>query len=136
MINFYLKYVGGNIFINVILSTISENIAYNVGSCMQSKFGTRKSFIILFIISIVFSLPLIFWDDVVWVIMVSVFCSRFGIAASFTLIYYVNQEVFPALFVPFSFTVCNFFARMIAIVAPQIAEIPKPFPVLSFVIIS
>eukprot|EP00345_Euplotes_harpa_P001530 CAMPEP_0168323014 /NCGR_PEP_ID=MMETSP0213-20121227/3238_1 /TAXON_ID=151035 /ORGANISM="Euplotes harpa, Strain FSP1.4" /LENGTH=108 /DNA_ID=CAMNT_0008325023 /DNA_START=933 /DNA_END=1259 /DNA_ORIENTATION=- len=32
MINFYLKYVGGNIFVNVILSTVSENIAYNVGS--------------------------------------------------------------------------------------------------------
>lgn len=70
MINFYLKYVGGNLFINVILSTVSENIAYNVGSCMQSKMGTRKSFFISFISAILFGLPLIFWDDIEWLIMV------------------------------------------------------------------
>jgi len=65
-----------------------------------------------------------------------VFASRFGIAASFTLVYYVNQEVFPALFVPFSFTICNFLARLLGIAAPQIAEVPKPFPILSFIAVS
>lgn len=132
MINFYLKYAGGDLYVNVILSTISENIAYNAGSLIQSKMGTKKGFMFNLIISMSFGLPLILWDDTPWVIMVWVFCSRFGVAASFTLVYYVNQEIFPTLFVPFSFTVCNFAARLVAIAAPQIAEIPKPFPIISF----
>ena len=69
MINFYLKYVGGNIFVNVILSTISENIAYNVGSCMESKLGLKKSFVLSFAISIVFGFPLIFWENNEYVVM-------------------------------------------------------------------
>jgi MFS family permease len=133
MINFYLKYAGGNLFWEVILSTISENIAYNVGSVIQSKIGTKKGFVISFASSMITALPLIFWYKEQWVVLASVFLSRFGIAASFTLVYYVNQEIFPALFVPFSFTVCNFLARLLGIAAPQIAEIPKPFPVLSFI---
>ena len=93
MINFYMKYAGGNIFINVILLTVSENIAYNTGSFIQSKFGTRKTFFLSYLSAIVFWIPLIFWDDIEWVVMVSVFLSRFGVAASYTLIYYVNQEI-------------------------------------------
>jgi len=105
MINFYLKYAGGNIFWEVILATISETIAYNVGSVMQSKLGTKKAFVAAFFSSMVTSIPLLFWYQEEWVVFACVFASRFGIAASFTLVYYVNQEIFPALFVPFSFTI-------------------------------
>ena len=128
-----MKYAGGDIYINIMLITVSELIAYNTGSIIQSKIGTKNTFFLSYISAIIFAVPLIFWDDIEWLVMMSVFLSRFGVAASFTPLYFMNQEIFPIRFVPFSLSVWNFFARTIAIVGPQIAEIPKPFPVLSFI---
>ena len=41
MICFYIKYIGGNMYINMILMTISENIAYLTGGLIQSYIGTK-----------------------------------------------------------------------------------------------
>ena len=65
--------------------------------------------------------------------MLSIFLSRFGIAMSQTLIYFVNQEVFPTMFVSFSFSVCNFVTKVAVIIAPQVAEFSKPFPTIVYI---
>lgn len=46
MISFYMKYVGGNIFINTALSTISEGIGNFAAGGLQKSFGTKRSFVI------------------------------------------------------------------------------------------
>ena len=46
MIGFYMKYVGGNIFINTIASGISETIGSFSAGYIQKVFGTKKAFII------------------------------------------------------------------------------------------
>jgi len=60
MIAFYLKYVGGNIFINSISSVTSECIGNFAASIIQKYFGTKKSFIICFALSVIFAIPLLF----------------------------------------------------------------------------
>ena len=134
MIGFYMKYVGGNIFLNVILSTISENVGNFAALIIQKKFGTRRSFMVSFFGSMVFALPLLFFTQE-WLIALCVFTSKFWVESAFMLAFYVNSEVFPPLFVPFSFSMCALFAKTITILAPQVAELPKPIPIIVFCIL-
>ena len=78
-----------------------------------------------------FGVPLMFVTEV-WIIAICVFISKFGISAVFMLAYYVITEIFPPLFVPFSFTVSNVFSRIITILAPQVAELSKPVPIILY----
>jgi len=53
------------------------------------------------------------------------------------IVYYVNSEIFPPLFVPFSFSVCGLVSRAATVAAPQVAEIkPRQVPVIVFLVLS
>ena len=131
MVGFYMKYIGGNIFLNVMLSTCSENLGNFAALIIQKKLGTRKSFMVSFFGSMLFALPLIFFTQE-WIIALCVFSSKFWTESAFMLAYYVNSEMFPPLFVPFSFSIWALFAKTITIMAPQVAELPKPIPIIVF----
>lgn len=103
MISFYMKYVGGNIYVNVMLSTLSENVGNFAAFLLQKKFGTRRSFMAAFFGAMMFSVPLIFVEQEV-LIALCVFLTRFCVEASFMLAFFVNSEIFPPLFVPFAFS--------------------------------
>ena len=63
MISFYLKYVGGNIFINTASSTCSEVVGNFAAGFMQRYIGTKKSFVTCFGLSVVFTIPLLFTEE-------------------------------------------------------------------------
>ena len=46
------------------------------------------------------------------------------------MVYFINFEVFPSLFYATSMLVVQIFSRIGAAIAPQIAELPDPIPVL------
>lgn len=104
MLSFYLKYVGGNLYLNTIVGAVSDVIGNFAASFIQKVFGTKKSFLICFLLSLVLALPLLNSTDAV-IIAFSVFSSRLFLEGAFLIVYYVNPEIFPSLFVPFSFSV-------------------------------
>ncbi|CAI2361450.1 unnamed protein product [Moneuplotes crassus] len=135
MLSFYLKYVGGNIYLNTIGGAISDVIGNFTAGVIQRFFGTMKSFVICFFMALVFSIPLLFSQDPV-IIAVSVFMSRLFLEGAYLIVYYVNPEIFPSLFVPFSFSVSGFISRFVTIGAPQLAEVrPRQLPVVIFIIL-
>ena len=62
-----------------------------------------------------------------------VILSKFGISGAFVLIYCSTVDVFPTLFCASALGFCNFFARIITILAPEVAERDPPLPMLLFV---
>lgn len=48
MVNFFMKYVGGNIFINTLLSSISESIGNFAVSPIHKYSNTKVSFMVMF----------------------------------------------------------------------------------------
>ena len=48
------------------------------------------------------------------------------------LTFYVNSETFSPLFVSFSFSACTLVAKAFAILAPQVAEVKKPIPLIVY----
>mmetsp|Transcript_20357 Transcript_20357/g.18025 ORF Transcript_20357/g.18025 Transcript_20357/m.18025 type:complete len:121 (+) Transcript_20357:924-1286(+) len=49
MIGFYMKYVGGNIFINIMAATASHTAGNFAAGFIQKYFGTKYAFIICFL---------------------------------------------------------------------------------------
>lgn len=136
MISFYLKYAGGNIFINAIASCVSETIGTFAVGIVQRYLGTKHSFFVCFGMAFLISFPLLFLHYEI-ATAICVFGAKFFVEAAFMLAYYVNSEIFPPLFVPFSFSVCIFCAKAFTIAAPQIAEIkPRQIPVIIFLVMS
>lgn len=46
MVEFYLKYAGGNFYINNILVAYSEGLGNYIAGYIQISIGTKKSFLI------------------------------------------------------------------------------------------
>lgn len=50
-IAYYMKYIPGNLYINTSVSTISELTAYFVSGVVYTYIGTKKSFILSYILA-------------------------------------------------------------------------------------
>ena len=136
IIGFYLKYIGGNIYINTLVCTLSEFLGTTSFWLIQNLFGTKKGFVLWFVWTAIFSAPLMFITNPAQ-IATSVLLAKYFIEVTFCLAYFVGPEYFDPLFVPFSFSMCSFWARFITMAAPQIAEIkPRQIPIIVFLIIS
>jgi hypothetical protein len=75
----------------------------------------------------------VFVSDNTLVIMISVFCSRFGIAASYALASFLSTELFHTLFVSFAMSTFTIAGKSASVAAPQVAELGKPIPMLFFI---
>ena len=61
MISFEMKYFQGNMFMNSILSSFSEAVAYLLSGILFSKIGLKPSLLVSWIIAIVGGVSLIFF---------------------------------------------------------------------------
>ena len=135
MINFYLKYVGGSIYLNTLWATLSWLVSSFATGAMQKWLDTKKALIVNSVLPAFTFCPLLFTEDRTY-IAVWFFISRFFNEGAFVLVYYLNSEMFPPLFVPFSFSVCSFCSRLLTMAAPQIAEIkPVQVPILVYIFV-
>ena len=134
MMGLYMKYATGDIYINTLLTSISEIIAYLSAVVLLKFVGLKRSFTIYSCMSIVFGIPLLF-DIPIWMATASLILTRFGAQAIFPCVHYLgNSDIFSPLFVPFLYAVGNFSAKALTIFAPQIVELPRPIPMISFLI--
>ncbi|CAI2363843.1 unnamed protein product [Moneuplotes crassus] len=130
LIGFFLKYVGGNIFVNGLATAVSDICGNYAGAFVQKLIGSKKTILLCLIIGLIAAIPLLFTTNPI-LIAVCVFGGRFSIQGGITIAYFLNPETFPPLFVPFSFSVTNLICRVINIFAPQIAEIkPRQTPII------
>ena len=56
LINFQLKYIDGDIYVNTIVSSVSEVTAYIVSGALYDRIGPKISFVVSFVIGIIGSL--------------------------------------------------------------------------------
>jgi len=133
LIAFLLKYFPGNVFINSVVSSISELVACVVAGVIYNKFGAKKSFQITYGITLVGGVGIVIYevtvdffsaklntDEVVdgWLFPTLVLLAKFGITAAFTIDFLCMLDFFPVLFSSSAWGFCNFFARLLTIFAP------------------
>ena len=85
LISYQLKYIKGNIYINGIISSLSEIAAYLASGILTDKFGMKNTLIGAYLIGIVGMVSLIMYDptgDDVNQLLVSIMVlgSKFGVS--------------------------------------------------------
>jgi len=135
LINFQLKYIKGDFFINTITTSLTEVPAILLGGIAYQKLGMKPTLMACFIISIIGGICLIIWANAVDAIPFMILAARFGVSATFNIVYLANAQIFPTIFAGTVFGICNVFAKTATIVSPMLAEVDPPIPMICFVII-
>ena len=126
LISFQLKYLNGSIYINNLVSGISEMAAYALSGILFKYFSIKKIWIMNYILALAGMLSYIYFQtDNQYLISIFILGSKFGISSSMNGGYLANNVLFPTAIISTSFGVCNIFARLATVFAPFVAEL-KP----------
>ena len=67
-----------------------------------------------------------------WLFPALVACARVGVVGAFTAVWVLHPRMFPTLFAATSMGIANFASRGMVIIAPLVAEIAYPTPIIVF----
>ena len=127
MIGFYLKYIPGDVFTNIMVASLSEFFSCIISGMMAHKIGLTRSLGISFTLGLVAAIPLVFIQmakdpNTQMLVVLCVLVSKFGITSGFNICYLANVEYFPVVYSSTVFGACNIIARFASVLAPLIAE--------------
>ena len=83
------------------------------------------------LLSFTFGATLIFVKEA-WIIPIMIVFSKIGLASAYSLCYYMTSEYFPPLFLAFAFSITQFLARALTILAFPLSELEAPIPMILF----
>ena len=129
-----MKNVEGYLVTLTIVSQVAEFCANLAGGVVYDKFGPKMGFLSMFIISIIGSVLLFIYHDDLGLIPIFVALAKFGISATFNECYIGFVKLIPAIFVSSVFGLCNFPARFVTVLAPQVAELDYHIVYFSLII--
>mmetsp|Transcript_16487 Transcript_16487/g.27996 ORF Transcript_16487/g.27996 Transcript_16487/m.27996 type:complete len:168 (+) Transcript_16487:1162-1665(+) len=126
LISYQLKYIKGDIFINGIISSSSEILAYLVSGYLASILGVKRVLLFSYLLAFagMFCILVTQTDDQL-LLALFILGSKYGISQVFNIAYVGNVLVFPTNIVGTTFGICNIFARFSTILSPFVAEL-KP----------
>ena len=136
LINFYLKYIPGNVFVNTIVSSASSGLSGFVSGFIVLKLGSQNGMCFAFGLCFLSSILLLAAESSDWlsVIPFAVLAAQFGVSSAFGMLYMCTLQYFPSQFLGTVFGVCNVTARAITIMSPMVAEAAQPTPVLAVIL--
>jgi hypothetical protein len=135
LISFQLKYIKGDVFVNTFVSAGSELPAIIIGGLMYQKVGLRFTLCLFFCIALSGSICLLILSDLREdLIPIFILLAKAGVSGTFNLCYLANAQIFPAIFAGTAFGFCNIGAKLATILAPLIAEVDAPTPMIIFTI--
>ena len=135
IIGFYIKYIPGNVFANVISTSVADAVSSIAVGIIVQYVGAKKTMLLSFAVAAVGGLALIMAGNEPQLILYMMFITRFGINCAFSLCYIITAEYFPPIVCSRVFGICNIFARVSTILSPLIAELTPPLPMATYVLI-
>jgi Na+/melibiose symporter-like transporter len=97
IIGFYIKYIPGNVFSNIIVTSIADALS-SIGAGVAGEYlGAKKTLFMSFSLAALAGMGLIFAGDNSILIMVFVLITRYGINSAFTLNYIITADYFPSI---------------------------------------
>ena len=142
MISFMLKYWPGSIYVNGLVSAVSETLAYMLSGVIFKCAGVRVSLIFSYALAFIGGLAIIVYEKRVaffseepkqaadWIFPTLVIVAKFGIACAFNISFVANIEVFPLDFQLTALGFCSFLARFLSLFASEVAEIQYYTPMI------
>ena len=138
MINFYLKYIPGNVYVNSIIASLSEAISTLLASFIVTLAGPRNSIALMNTLAGLSTAGLWAAEVNEWLgeVPALILLAKFGACAGFAMLYMSTLVYFPSHYLGAVFGICNTAARAATISAPMVAELPTPIPELSVIILT
>ena len=136
LVNFQIKYIRGNVYTNSMISSIADNIGTVLSAVLYEKFGVRIAFLICLVFTLVGGASILLFHTVTSWMPLFIMIGKMGTSSTFNLVFLSNSDLFPTLFSATAMGICNFFARLSTIAAPQVAERPEPLPMTLYLIIN
>jgi len=97
IIGFYIKYIPGDVFINIIIVSIADALSSIGAGIVASSIGAKKTLFMSFSLATIAGMGLIFAGNNTFLIMVFVLITRYGINSAFTLCYIITADYFPSI---------------------------------------
>lgn len=116
MINLYVKYLPGDIYINCLAGALAELVANASGGLFYAKMGMKPSITFLFAISAIGGFCILFLgeENKFWMPFFVV-VAKFGLSGVISILYVCNVDLFPTLFCSTAIGICNFTSRFLTI---------------------
>ena len=139
MINFQVKYFPGSFDVNTVAMFASDIPFCLLAGFLIRQLETRTVFMLFHAIQIVASLTVLAFIDpenpgLDFPILIAF--ARGGVIAIFVTVWVAHPKMFPTLFAVTSMGISNIFSRSIVILAPMIAEVAFPTPIIIFAILN
>jgi len=134
LITFYMKYIPGSIYVNTTASALSENTSYLVSGLLLNKIGIKMCFIVSLSIAIIGGFLLAAFQMGGFAEASFVLIAKFGISWAYNNCYLSTPLLFPAHLRVRIFGICHLMASFVTVLAPLIAEVNPPTPMIIFTI--
>ena len=136
MINFYLKYIPGNVYINTIIASLSEAISTLLSGLIVKVAGPRNSITLVNLLAGIATIGLWIAEVNEWLEEVPglILLAKFGVCAGYAILYMSTLIYFPSHYLGAVFGLCNTAACAVTILAPMVAEMRTPIPELSLIL--
>ncbi|TNV80154.1 hypothetical protein FGO68_gene7510 [Halteria grandinella] len=130
-IYFQLKYFEGDIYTNVIIAGASEMCSNFITGLIFAKLGVTRTYLLSYFFGITCSTLFIFLSPSYEYLVPLILLGAFYGYSSVVLVNWISTpQLFPVIYSSSAIGVCNVFARFATIVAPQVAEIEQPIPMV------
>lgn len=137
LLNYTQKYLPGNIFKNVLYSSLADLPVCVVGGLVYHSLGIRIALSGSYLTAMIGSITLVLFSEAnPDIVPVMITFARSGIKATFDICYLANGTLFPAIFAGTSFGLCNMGAKIATIMSPMLAEVPPPVPMITFTVVA
>ena len=136
LVNFQIKYIRGNVYTNSMTSSIADNIGTVLSAILYDKFGVRIAFLTCLVFTLSGGAAILLFHSVASWMPFFIMIGKMGTSSTFNLVFLSNSDLFPTLFSATAMGICNFFARLSTIAAPQVAERPEPLPMTLYMVIN
>ena len=136
LINFYMKYIPGNIYTNTIVASLSEATSAMLSGFIVQLLGPRNAITLCNILAGVSTIILWIAEKNDWIEEVPAFIllAKFGVCSFFAMLFMSTLIYFPSRYLGAVFGICNTVARSVTILAPMVAEVDTPIPELSVIL--
>lgn len=134
LITFFLKYFPGNIFGNAMAFAGADIVAYTCSGLVLKFISVRKGLVFAYTVALIGSIIYLtcFNTDKEWLIPLIVAFCRVGSSMSFNMGYVSVAKLFPTEYVATTFGIVNLMSHLITVLAPMVAEVSKPIPMIVF----
>ena len=131
IIIFQMKYINGDFYVNLVVTSISEMCAYYLTGVIYQKLGIKTTYFVSHFIGVAGCLLYVVLSPLYpHLVPFLLLGSAFGFCSACMVNWLANEQLFPVIYASSTNGICSFFSRISAFLSPQIAEIDQPFPMI------